>query len=713
MVGLGLSSRQKSIMVILTQFTAKNPITVSALSEKMKLSSRTILREMPLIEKWLEDRGFCFVRKPGVGLILEETLERRQELLLLLENQKVSQFLSKEERVSLILGELLLAKEPFKSFYFTSKFKISDGTLSNDLDEAQKQLLPFDVSIVRKQGLGITLKGGEKNYRQAIAHLLYNILDEKEMIEILSGRLTKLTGSKIELSVQNRLLNLLDAQSIQTIEAILISAEEKLQIKYTDSAYIALIVHIALAIKRIENNENISMDEKSLSELKLLPEFLVSATIAAELESAFQVKIPDDEIGYITMHLKGSKLRLSTVTRTINIDQINLFQIAKDMTNVVEKELHVELNDKISLTEGLCGHLGPAVSRMAMKLKIKNPQMQEIMENYSEVYEAAKKACDILKSATAIEEIPTSEVAYIAMHFGAALERNGSFTNSMTVAIVCPTGIGTSKMLAANIKKHFPELVIGSIISAIHINVQKLLEDGIDFVISTVELNIDYQNIYVSPLLLEEDRNHLKEFMKGKKRKKIIQKKQNNPQFELDDMKAINNLGTKLISLVEHITLLNVDHVNTVQELIQKSSELLGKSEAHIKELIERFSKREKLGSTYIEEYEMLLLHCKTSYLKECRFCVLRLSNQLSFDNKIIKGAILLLAPEGDKTSSELIGEISSALIENTLLKEAVCFLQQEDIRHEAQKSLCSSYLKILKNRLERFGYEKSSSEIW
>ncbi|MBO8434846.1 MAG: HTH domain-containing protein [Tyzzerella sp.] len=47
----GLTSRQKAIIQILTQFTATNPVTVSAISEKLKLSSRTILREMPKIEK--------------------------------------------------------------------------------------------------------------------------------------------------------------------------------------------------------------------------------------------------------------------------------------------------------------------------------------------------------------------------------------------------------------------------------------------------------------------------------------------------------------------------------------------------------------------------------------------------------------------------------------------------------------------------------------
>ncbi len=85
----GLTSRQKAIIEILTKFTAAKPVTVSAISEKLKLSSRTILREMPKIEKWLSDNEFKFIRKPGVGLVLDESLENQKRILELLEIENI------------------------------------------------------------------------------------------------------------------------------------------------------------------------------------------------------------------------------------------------------------------------------------------------------------------------------------------------------------------------------------------------------------------------------------------------------------------------------------------------------------------------------------------------------------------------------------------------------------------------------------------------
>ncbi len=77
---MGLTARQKAIIEILTKFTATNPVTISTISEKLKLSSRTILREMPDIERWLSENNFKFIRKPGVGLVLEESLENQKDI---------------------------------------------------------------------------------------------------------------------------------------------------------------------------------------------------------------------------------------------------------------------------------------------------------------------------------------------------------------------------------------------------------------------------------------------------------------------------------------------------------------------------------------------------------------------------------------------------------------------------------------------------------
>ena len=57
---------------MLAAFNADDPITIQAISEKLKLSSRTVLREMPRINEWFEENDFKLVKKPRIGMYVDE-----------------------------------------------------------------------------------------------------------------------------------------------------------------------------------------------------------------------------------------------------------------------------------------------------------------------------------------------------------------------------------------------------------------------------------------------------------------------------------------------------------------------------------------------------------------------------------------------------------------------------------------------------------------
>ena len=85
-----LSKRQKSIIRTLVQMKGR-PVTVAAISEKLAVSNRTVLRELPSVEKWLDENDFHFIKKRGTGLAIVEDLETYGllEELLYIENEAV------------------------------------------------------------------------------------------------------------------------------------------------------------------------------------------------------------------------------------------------------------------------------------------------------------------------------------------------------------------------------------------------------------------------------------------------------------------------------------------------------------------------------------------------------------------------------------------------------------------------------------------------
>lgn len=698
-----LMSRQKQIIQILTKSTNKNPITISTIAEILNVSSRTVLREMPKIEEWLDENGFNFIKKPGVGLIIDESLENQQLILELLEVENVQKEYSKEERKRIILSELLIAKEPLKLFYFTNQLKVSEGTLSNDLDGIEDWLKAFDIKLIRRQGVGIYLEGNEKNYRKVLSDILYRTLEEKELIKLLKKSLNSPSSeNSIEFSIENRMLNFIDRTIIKGIEKIVSELEEKFNFKLIDSDYIGLVVHISLAVQRIKNGEKISMDKSSLSELEILPEFAVATEITEKLEKVFTIEIPKDEIGYITMHLKGARLRLNKVENDIDLDNLDIKQISNYIITEVENDFNIEIINKQKLSKDIYNHLVPAISRMSMKLNIRNPLLENIKEQYSEIYHSCENACEILKKITKIDKIPESEVAYIAMHIAAAIEENLKNEN-LSVVIACPTGVGTSKLLGVNIKKEFPNLDIKNSISVINIDTKKLKDDGIDFIISTVDLDVDYRYICLNPMFLQKDKIKLKEFIhrysKQRITKKIIKKEL---KCDKDKIKNITNLGTEIISILEEVRVREINNVKTVNDLIGIASSVFAENVNHAKEMKKLLLEREEKSSTYLNGFNMMLLHCKDKKITSCKFGVIRLNEKLIEDGKEINFAIISLIPEKNtQTQINIMSHINGEIIERESLRNSIMKISEEELTSIIEKILGDLYRKELKRVME------------
>ncbi len=85
---LHLGKKKKIILMIVENSKKNIPITISEIAGMLELSSRTVLRDMSGIEKWFDENDFNFVKKPGVGLILEESIENQNFIIELLEEEK-------------------------------------------------------------------------------------------------------------------------------------------------------------------------------------------------------------------------------------------------------------------------------------------------------------------------------------------------------------------------------------------------------------------------------------------------------------------------------------------------------------------------------------------------------------------------------------------------------------------------------------------------
>ena len=124
-------SRAKQILKIL--LTEEEAIPVKSLAEKIGVSKRTTQRELEYISSYLKGYDIKYFSKTGTGIWLEGTQEEKERLLSFLCQEESPDVPDKEERRKRLILEILKEKGLKKLFYYSSKFGVSEATVSTDL----------------------------------------------------------------------------------------------------------------------------------------------------------------------------------------------------------------------------------------------------------------------------------------------------------------------------------------------------------------------------------------------------------------------------------------------------------------------------------------------------------------------------------------------------------------------------------------------------
>lgn len=675
MIEIKITLRQKEILKkICSEYKY---VTLSSIAEKLDISSRTVLRELSGIEKWLKHYGCLLDKKAGIGIRLKGSLEDRKRLMDILEEEKETRSYSPNERQIIIISELLQNKEPVKLYSFTKKLNVTEGTVSHDLDKIDGWLRKYDLNLVRKPGLGVYLEGHENEIRKAIINLIYENINEEELHNLVKESITD------DEAISGRLLNLIDKQTIRKLEDLILELEQGIGYRMADNAYIGLLVHLTLAIQRIKKNEKIRMDKIYLDELRKYSEYNIAKELTEKISSAFDIEIPEDEIGYITMHLRGSKGFGENYQYNNLADNSEVGNIINEMVSIAEAETGSFLAENEKLHVGLKNHLVPAINRLKMKLDIRNPLLNEIKESYPKLFSLAAKCALVVERHIGIK-MPDSEIGYIAMHLGAALEsKDRAEKKIFKILVACATGFGTSRLLTARIEKEYDNIEIVDAVSTLHIHQKFLMEKGIDFIISTVPIkNTAVPVVVINPLLLEGDRIKIDNLIKNLKdqSENYLNKGVKAPDLK-EKLSRLKIYMDGIIQVLNNFFIYEFDIIKDVNELIKMVSSSLVNNDEN-KELLEKDMKlREEKGSTVLYGLNTILLHCRTRGIESLHFGAVRIKNSFSLLNaedkqEEIKLALIMLAPENcHKEYIEVLGFISSMLIDKpefaTSLKKA------------------------------------------
>lgn len=434
-------------------------MTATQISNNLSISVRTVKNYINEINTFSHD---CIVSSNN-GYLIE-----RQKAQKLLNEFDDNVYQGANERINFLISRIIRSKDPLNIFDISDELFVSSSTIKSDFSKLKTKLSKFDLNLVNSQDF-LTITGLEKNKRKILSSLLYE--ESNESIIVLE-------------SIQKAFPNV----DVQFVKQCINDIFNESKIYVNDFAMITLIMHIAIAIHRIQNHaENLNISTSIDNQLKEINE--VAHKLVQQIENKYQIKFSIGEVDNLTILIYSS----TTVLDYKNISSDNLEEIIGKETVKLVKNLvkdlgayyMIDFNDRDFLTR-FSLHIKNLLIRSQNNQYSKNPMTETIRKSCPLLYDTSVVMASKLNELTGAI-INEDEIAYIAFHLGGAIETQKSSEEKIRCVLFCPTYYDTSTKLKDSITRHFNEQLNLVTIMTDENELKDL--NTIDLVLTTIPLN--------------------------------------------------------------------------------------------------------------------------------------------------------------------------------------------------------------------------------
>ncbi|MCM3090665.1 MULTISPECIES: BglG family transcription antiterminator [unclassified Cytobacillus] len=491
-------------MTILTKMVhAPSHVSPQELMEELQISKRTVYYDIDKINSWLKDQGLDelkYVRAAGFYLDEEEKQQIKQRLHSF--DKAGSYEFSRKERMAWTAILILTREKTIFLQDLMDKLGVSRSTLLADIKELKKQLSQFQVQLIFHKSSGYYIAGEEQDKRKMLIYCLTQVLTNRGWNDLLS---------EVQLTIQDTpglSPEMFQRTDLETIYEILDESESFSGVHYTDDVMETLTAHIFMLIKRFSQGKYIKMDPVEKQVIKETKEYTAARFICRKIESGFRLEVPDDEACYLATYLLGAKISDYDTHELENQDLAILKSMAVRMVDDFQKYACVFFQNRKELERNLLIHLKPAYFRIKYGIDLENPLSKSVQESYQDLFILTKKVVHHFEYVLG-KKVSDDEVAYIAMHFGGWIDKEGVRVEARKkAAVVCASGIGTSRILQKQIEDLMPFVDVAHVYTVREYEKASLAD--LDFVISTTPVSRKQIPVFiVNPILNPSEKESL------------------------------------------------------------------------------------------------------------------------------------------------------------------------------------------------------------
>lgn len=637
----------KKLMLLKLLLDAEDYISYEQLAESLDVSTRSVLRFMKDIQAYVLRYDMQVELKKGKGIRLSKTMKDRARLYASI-NDKAAVVYTGNERMILIMMELFHpAQEYTKLYYLAYKLNVSMTTIHHDLSSIEDYLSLNHVRIQTQRGEGLKLQGKRRDIAWAIASFLVPYMewdhDSVRYQYLLNDRVQRdmdVFFSRSRLWEVKRLADAFDytLASVFVLEdyhhfliliTIMIWYPQYLH-SYEDSGYQPPVLEsqVNLRYDQFMKKVNREYGEERLcrNSSSLYTAAYLSMRKVDVQTDAYQY---DEELYYLTLHFLGA----------------------------LEQELAVALNRDADLVDRLSMHMKLMIHRIKMGTVISNTYLSEVKKKYMPVFSAVMKYLHLFENRYGIR-INENETGYITVHVLATMIEQENCERRIKAAVLCMSGMGTSKMLTEMLLRRYPLLYIEHDFSLEEFHEMRMLQEGYDLVISTISIEtMMLPVVVVHPIPTEQDYeavNKLYEKLtKNSCAAAAYRKKEGTKVTDsapVSKQKILERLQV-VAAIVEQFRIERIA-ASGLRELWTAIAQRALDADDR-EEFYDSIRLREELGSTVIPDLKLLLIHCRLKDIIQLK--LYRLQQPFAYTYKeerhTVHHALLMIAPAQEQQS--------------------------------------------------------------
>ena len=422
-----------------------------------------------------------------------------------------------------IIKILLNSVEPVSSLALSQEIGCSTKTIQNEIKEVNKELKNGEIASIRGVGYkiegnldDIDIKNSDLYDYDRVEYIIKKIINisstDKDTIkleDLADSMYVSLSTVKNDLKEVKKILNEYNLKiSSKHKQGICIEASEediiKFIINYSNK------VDNSLSIKDFLNNniiENLFSIKKILLDTLSYENMILTDNEFKNIVNYISIYLSrnnTNQSDFIKEYIKKYKNKKE---KPISEDEQLLIRKAiKEFCRDLNIATSINLSHDKIFEECLFNHICNLYKRADLGINQYEITAGEIKLKYPFAFELGKIAKKTIEKNLNME-ISEDEVENIALHIGGALERIDKRDEKKVykTIIVCTSGVGTSMLIKSKLENIFKgKLEIIKVIPSYLIDYVNVLD--IDFVISTVEVNLENVNVIkVSPMLTDKE----------------------------------------------------------------------------------------------------------------------------------------------------------------------------------------------------------------